>query len=396
MKMKKVLAVLMALTLVVLCFAACGSSENEGAAGGSTTGEKTIKIGLSGPLTGNNAQYGIGVQNGAQLAVDEINAAGGINGSPGELEMEDDDSDPEKAANAYANLMDWGMQISLGTVTSGACVSFQGRAKEDNMFLLTPSATAVDAIEGDNAFRVCFSDPQQGVEAADYISENSLASKVAIIYDASDTYSSGIRDSFSAEAQAKGLQIVADESFTADSNTDFSAQIQSVKSSGAELVFLPIYYTEASKIIQQANTAGLDVQWFGCDGLDGLLRIENFDYSLVEGVMLLTPFTPNATDENTQNFVKAYEAKYPDQASTLNQFAADAYDAVYIIKQACEQAGVTPDMSVSDTCEALKAAITSITYTGVTGKGITWGPDGEPQKPPIVVRIENGAYTVLQ
>ncbi len=393
MKMKKVLAALLALAMVVLCFAACG--ETGGETGGSTDAN-TIKIGLSGPLTGNNAQYGIGVQNGAQLAVDEINAAGGINGYKVELEMANDEADAEKATTAYSDLMDWGMQISMGTVTSAACAAFQGRAAEDNMFLLTPSATSVDAIQGDNAFRVCFSDPQQGVEAADYISENKLATKVAIIYDASDPYSSGIHDSFSAEAKTRGLEIVASEAFTADNNTDFSAQIQSVKSAGAELVFLPIYYNEASKIIQQAASAGLDVQWFGCDGLDGLLRIENFDYSLVEGVMLLTPFTPNATDEYTQNFVKAYEAKYPDQASTLNQFAADAYDAVYIIKQACEQANVTPDMSVSDTCEALKAAMTSITYTGVTGKGITWGADGEPSKPPIVVRIENGEYTVLQ
>lgn len=386
MKMKKVLAVLLALTLVVLCFAACGSGSSD---------SNTIKIGMSGPLTGDNAQYGIGVQNGALLAVEEINANGGINGYQVEFEMEDDEADAERATNAYSTLIDWGMQISLGSVTSGACAAFQGRASEDNMFLLTPSATAVEAIEGDNAFRVCFSDPQQGVEAADYIAENNLATQVAILYDASDTYSSGIRDSFLAEAGEQGLNVVADESFTSETATDFSAQLQSIRSSGAELVFLPIYYTEASLIIQQANTAGLDVTWFGCDGLDGLLRIDGYDYSLLEGVMLLTPFTPSSTDEHTVNFVSKYTEKYSD-TSTLNQFAADAYDAIYIIKQAAEQAGITPDMSASETCEALKAAITSITFTGVTGQGITWGTDGEPSKPPIVVRIENGDYTVLQ
>lgn len=391
MKMKKVLAVLMALTLVVLCFAACGSDD---AASSGSTGD-TIKIGLSGPLTGDNAQYGIGVQNGAQLAVDEINAAGGINGVQIEFRMEDDEADAEKAANAYNVLKDWGMQLSLGTVTSGACIAFQGLASADNMFVLTPSATAVEAIEGDNAFRVCFSDPQQGVEAADYIAENNLATQIAVIYDSSDAYSTGIYDRFAAEAAAKGLNIVSEQSFTADTATDFSAQLQSIRSSGAELVFLPIYYTEASLIIKQANSAGLDVKWFGCDGLDGLLRIQNYDYSILEGVMLLTPFTPSSTDEHTVNFVKNYTAKYSD-TSTLNQFAADAYDAIYIIKQAAEQAGITPDMTASEMCDAMKTAMTSITYTGVTGQGITWGADGEPSKPPIVVRIENGDYTVLQ
>lgn len=391
MKMKKVLAVLMALTLVVLCFAACGSDD---AGSGSTNGD-TIKIGLSGPLTGNNAQYGIGVQNGAQLAVDEINAAGGINGHQIEFKMEDDEADAEKAANAYNTLKDWGMQLSLGTVTSGACIAFEGLAEADNMFVLTPSATAVEAISGDNAFRVCFSDPQQGVEAADYIADHNIATTVAVIYDSSDAYSSGIRDRFVAEAATKGLQILSEQSFTADTKTDFSAQLQSIKSSGAQLVFLPIYYTEASLIIQQANAAGLDVMWFGCDGLDGLLRIQNYDYSLLEGVMLLTPFTATSTDEHTVNFVQKYTEKYQD-TSTLNQFAADAYDAIYIIKQAAEQAGITPDMSASEMCDAMKTAMTSITFTGVTGQGITWGADGEPSKPPIVVRIENGDYTVLQ
>ena len=237
MKMKKVLAVLMALTLVVLCFAACGSDD---AASGGSTGD-TIKIGLSGPLTGDNAQYGIGVQNGAQLAVDEINAAGGINGVQIEFRMEDDEADAEKAANAYNVLKDWGMQLSLGTVTSGACIAFQGLASADNMFVLTPSATAVEAIEGDNAFRVCFSDPQQGVEAADYIAENNLATQIAVIYDSSDAYSTGIYDRFAAEAAAKGLNIVSEQSFTADTATDFSAQLQSIRSSGAELVFLSCF-----------------------------------------------------------------------------------------------------------------------------------------------------------
>ena len=394
MKMKKVLAVLLAVTMVVLCFAACGKSNDaSGEKNTNSTGEKTIKIGLSGPLTGSAAQYGNGVKNGAQLAVDEINEAGGVNGIKLEFKMEDDEADAEKAKNAYNTLKDWGMQISLGAVTSGACIAFQGEASVDNMFVLTPSATAVDAINGDNAFRVCFADPQQGVESADYIADKKLATKVAVIYDSSDAYSSGIYEAFSAEAAKKGLEIVTAQSFTADTKTDFSAQIQAIKSSGAELVFLPIYYSEASLILQTAKNAGLNVTFFGCDGLDGILTMENFDASLAEGVMLLTPFAKDATDDYTVKFVTKYKAKYGED--TMNQFAADAYDGVYIIKQAIEKAGITADMTSSEICDALKVAMTQIEYTGVTAKGMTWSANGEPTKPPIVVKIENGAYTIL-
>lgn len=388
MKMKKFLAAFLALTMVVLCFAACGKGDN-----GGTAGEKTLKIGLSGPLTGDAAQYGNGVKNGAQLAVDEINAAGGVNGIKLDFEMEDDEADSEKAKNAYGALKDWGMQISLGTVTSGACIAFQGEASKDNMFVLTPSATAVEAINGANAFRVCFADPQQGVESADYIAKNALATKVAVIYDSSDAYSSGIYDAFVAEAKAKGLDVVTTQSFTEDTGTDFSAQVQAVKSSGAELLFLPIYYKEATLILQTAKKAALDIKYFGCDGLDGILTMENFDASLAENVMLLTPFAKNATDEFTVNFVTKYKEAYGE--STMNQFAADAYDAIYILKAAIEKANITADMTSSQICDALKAVMTEINYTGVTAKGMTWGADGEPSKPPIVVKVENGAYTIL-
>lgn len=391
MKMKKVIAALLALTMVALCFAACGS--NSDTTGSTSTGEVTLKIGGSGPLTGDYAQYGNGVKNGAQLAVDEINAAGGVNGIKLEFKLEDDEADAEKAVNAYNNLKDWGMQLSLGSVTSGSCIAFQGEASRDNMFLLTPSATAVEAISGDNAFRVCFSDPNQGVASADYIADNNVAKKVAVIYDSSNAYSSGIYEKFNAEAKAKGLEIVTAQSFTADSNKDFSAQLQAVKSSGAELVFLPIYYNEASLILQQAKNIALNVKYFGCDGLDGILTMENFDPSLAEGVMLLTPFAANATDEYTVNFVQKYTEKYG--ADTMNQFAADAYDAIYIIKAAIEKAGITADMSASDICDAMKTAMTQITVDGVTGTGIHWSADGEPSKAPKAVVIKDGAYQAL-
>ncbi len=384
---KKIFAVLLALTLVVTCFAACGGKEEK------PNGEQVLKIGVTGPLTGDYAQYGLAVKYGAELAAAEINAAGGINGIKIEILAEDDVAAPEGAQNGYNALMDKGMKLSLGSVTSGACAAFLGEAKNDNMFMLTASATAVEAIDGDNAFRVCFSDPAQGTVSADYIADNKLASKVAIIYDSSDAYSTGIYEKFDAQAKAKGLNVVATESFTQNTKTDFSAQIQAVKTSGAELLFLPIYYSEASLILSQAKNAGLNVIFFGCDGLDGILGMDNFDKSLAEGVMLLTPFTPTAKDERTQNFVKNFTAKY--DKTYLNQFGADAYDAIYIIKAAIEKAGVTADMDASTICDKLKVAMTEITFTGVTGTDITWGVDGEPVKKPIAVKIVNGEYVVM-
>ncbi|WP_435890113.1 ABC transporter substrate-binding protein [Allofournierella massiliensis] len=379
-------------------FAACGGASGTSGAtstasgAASTTGTASgaaIKIGGIGPLTGGAAIYGNAVKNGAELAVEEINAQGGLQF---ELNFQDDENDPEKSLNAYNNLKDWGMQALLGTVTTQPCLTVAPETAADNMFLLTPSASAVDVIKEDNAFQVCFTDPNQGVASADYIADNGLATKIAIIYDSSDAYSSGIHDKFKEEAATKGLEIVADEAFTADNKTDFSVQVQKAKSSGAELVFLPIYYSEANLIIQEMNKQGCTASVFGCDGLDGLLTIEGADTSLFEGVMLLTPFAADAQDEKTQNFVSKYEEKYGE---TPNQFAADAYDGVYTILAACEQGGVTADMDASAVCDALKAAMTQITVDGLTGEGMKWEATGEVNKAPRAVKIQNGAYTAM-
>ena len=206
------------------------------------------------------------------------------------------------------------------------------------------------------------------------------------------TYSSGIYQNFAAEATNQGLELVAEEAFTSESNKDFSVQLQKAKDAGAEMVFLPIYYQEASLILAKADEMGFAPKFFGCDGMDGILAMDNFDTSLAEGLMLLTPFSVNATDEATQNFVADYEEAY---GGTPNQFAADAYDAIYVIKAAAEKAELTPDMSTSDICDAMKGAMTEITYDGLTGKSITWGADGEPSKEPIAVKIENGDYTIM-
>ena len=385
---------------------ACGSSSSTtetttAAAADATTaaaGESTaasgevFKIGGIGPVTGAAAVYGLAVKNGAQIAVDEINADGGINGYQIDFQFQDDEHDAEKSVNAYNTLKDWGMQMIMGTVTSAPCVAVADKTMADNMFQITPSGSSVECAQNPNVFRVCFSDPDQGAASATYIAENKLAEKIAVIYDSSDVYSSGIYERFASEAANHGLDIVAAEAFTADSNKDFSTQLQKAKDAGADLVFLPIYYTEASLILNQANTMGYAPKFFGCDGMDGILQVDNFDTKLAEGLMLLTPFAADADDELTQKFVTAYKEKYGE---TPIQFAADAYDAIYAIKAAAEEAGITPETSVSDTCDKMKEAMLKITVNGLTGENMTWTEDGEPHKAPKAVKVVDGAYQAM-
>ncbi len=392
---KKILALVLAMLMVVTCFAACGGNETPE---NNNDDAKTIKIGVQGPLTGGAAQYGIAVANAAKLAVEEINAAGGINGTKLEVLTADDQATPgDIAVNAYNNLMDNGMQIFLGTVTTGAGLDIVSLTAEDNIFQLTPSASGDKIIEaGDNCFQICFTDSNQGSRSAQYIAENNIATKVAVIYDSADAYSTGIYNNFKAEAANRGLELVAEQAFQTG-NKDFSAQVQACKAAGAELVFLPIYYTEASLILDKANSIGYEPKFFGCDGLDGILGIDGFDTSLAEGVMLLTPFAADAADEATQKFVTAYKAKFNNEIP--NQFAADAYDGVYIIAELLKQEGITADMSASDICDKLKVAICAdgFSYMGLTGAGapLTWDESGAVSKDPAAVIIENGAYKSL-
>ena len=379
---------------------ACGSSSSTtetttaaAAAGESTAASgEVFKIGGIGPVTGAAAVYGLAVKNGAQIAVDEINADGGINGYQIDFQFQDDEHDAEKSVNAYNTLKDWGMQMIMGTVTSAPCVAVADKTMADNMFQITPSGSSVECAQNPNVFRVCFSDPDQGAASATYIAENKLADKIAVIYDSSDVYSSGIYERFASEAANHGLDIVAAEAFTADSNKDFSTQLQKAKDAGADLVFLPIYYTEASLILNQANTMGYAPKFFGCDGMDGILQVDNFDTKLAEGLMLLTPFAADADDELTQKFVTAYKEKYGE---TPIQFAADAYDAIYAIKAAAEEAGITPETSSSDTCDKMKEAMLKITVNGLTGENMTWTEDGEPHKAPKAVKVVDGAYQAM-
>lgn len=390
--MKKFISVMLVAAMAVTALTGCGSNS------GSSSKKDADKyyIGGIGPTTGATAIYGTAVKNGAQIAVDEINAAGGINGKQIEYRFEDDQNDAEKSVNAYNTLKDWGMQMLVGTTTTAPCIAVAGKTASDNMFQITPSASAPDVLSSGNGniFQVCFTDPNQGIASAQYIAENKLAKKIGIIYDSSDVYSSGIEEKFEAEAKDKGLQIVSKAAFTADSKTDFGTQLQKAKDAGADLLFLPIYYQEASIILKQADTMGYKPKFFGVDGMDGILTVENFDTKLAEGVMLLTPFAADAKDKAVQNFVKTYKEKYKD---TPNQFAADSYDAVYALKAAIEESKATPDMSASDRCDALKGAMTKIKMQGLTGgkDGLTWNESGEVTKSPKAVIIKNGAYKAM-
>ena len=403
---KRVLSLSLALAMAA-SLTACGSSSSTtettaaaaadattAAAGASSeaSSDKVFKIGGIGPVTGAAAVYGLAVKNGAQIAVDEINADGGINGYQIEFNFQDDEHDAEKSVNAYNTLKDWGMQVLMGTVTSAPCVAVADKTYADNMFQITPSGSSVECAQNPNVFRVCFSDPDQGAASATYIAENKLAEKIAVIYDSSDVYSSGIYEKFATEAANQGLEIVDAEAFTADSNKDFSTQLQKAKDAGADLVFLPIYYTEASLILKQADTMGYAPKFFGCDGMDGILQVENFDTKLAEGLMLLTPFAADAQDELTQKFVTSYKENYGE---TPIQFAADAYDAIYAIKAAMEEADITPETSVSDTCDKMKEAMLKIKVNGLTGEDMTWTEDGEPHKAPKAVKVVDGAYQAM-
>lgn len=385
--------------LSVAGLAACGNSGSSSA--GSST---TFKLGNIGPLTGANAIYGNATKNGAQLAVDEINAAGGS--IQFEHNCQDDEHDPEKSVNAYNNLKDWGLQVLVGPTTTNPCVAVSAETNSDNVFELTPSASSNDVIGGqadadgnvttarkDNVFQMCFTDPNQGTASAQYLAKKQLGTKIAVIYDNSDAYSTGIYKKFEAEAAEQNLTIVSTTTFTADNATDFSVQLNDAKNAGADLVFLPIYYTPAALILTQANGMGYEPDFFGCDGMDGILTVEGFDTKLAEGLMLLTPFVATATDEKTSAFTKAYKDAYGDEPI---QFAADAYDCVYVVKELLEKTGCTPDMSASDICDKLKAAIVDgYTYSGLTGENMSWKDTGEVSKEPKGMVIKDGVYQPL-
>ena len=391
--MKKVLAMLMAALMVAAMFTGCSSSKpaTETTAAAAADAAGTVKIGMSGPLTGGASAYGLAVKAGMEVAVEEINAKGGLQI---EFNAQDDEADGEKAVSAYNVLKDWGMQVMAGQVTTGSALAVAPESTADNMFNLTPSASAESlALSGANIFQMCFTDPNQGASAAELVSTKALGTKVGVIYDSSDDYSSGLYKGFSDKAAELGLEIVATTSFTADNKADLSTQVTQCQDAGADLVFLPIYYTEAAQILSYANKIGYAPKFFGCDGMDGILTVEGFDTALAEGLVLMTPFDANASDEATQSFV----AKFKEKMDGLvpNQFAADGYDVIYALYNAMTAAGITGSESASEICTALEAQFATMTIDGLTGTGMHWDENGMISKAPAAVVIENGVYVPM-
>ena len=380
-KFMKVAALVLVATLLVSCFAACGTKTDDKKDDGKTNATGEILIGATGPLTGDASSYGISVKNGAEIAIEEINAAGGLNGITFKFEMKDDKATAADAATAYDALMDAGMQVSLGSVTSGSCEAFAGAAEEDNLFFITPSASAANVITyGTNSFRVCFGDPDQGILAAQKLAAK--YEKIGCIYDTSDPYSTGIYKAF--EGEMKNLNKTFDvRTFDADNKKDFSAQVDAFKD--CDVIFLPIYYTEAGLIANACASKGVDAVIFGCDGLDGIA--DQIDKAVVKNeISYITPFDVNSKDEKVSAFVSKYEEKHGEKP---DQFAADAYDAVYAIFEGMKAAGINDaDISASDLSDALQKAITAEGFVlkGLTGE-MTWDTTGACTKVPVIVEL---------
>ena len=412
---KKMLGMLLAGVLAMTALTGCTGAAN-GNSGAATTGDQgttgdtqtsaepagdgaltgTLNLGVIGPMTGAAALYGNAVKNGAEIAVGEINAIDG--NFQIKLDVQDDVHDPEISVNAYQTLKDNKVQVIVGTVTTSPCLAVSAEANSDRVFMLTPSASSPSVTEGkDNIFQLCFSDPNQGSASAQYISDNKLATKVAVIYNNGDAYSTGIYQTFKSKASELGLEVVSETTFTDDTATDFTVQLKAAQDAGADLLFLPIYYQPASLILKQASDMGFAPKMFGVDGMDGILTMEGFDTKLAEGVILLTPFSADAEDEATANFVKKYNEKVGE---TPSQFAADGYDCPYAIYRALEfyaakNGGLdVTDMSYADLCEILIGVFTDPAFSvdGITGQGMVWDANGEVNKAPKAVVIENGVY----
>ena len=386
---KRVFAMLMA-CMMALSLVACGNKTNDNGGSGDSAdgaGTETIKLGVVGPLTGGYANYGLSVQHGAQLAVDEINAAGGVNGKQLELSAQDSQGDPESAVAAYGKLMDWGMNVFLGGVLSGETASVVAAAKADDMFIMETTGSADKCIDGnDKAFRICFYDSYQGTAAADYLKDNALADEVGVFYKSDNDYSAGLYNAFVAECEKTGVTIKETQTFTTATNTDFSTQVNALVNSGVKVVFIPIYAEEASTFLTQAKGKfAEDVCFSGADGLDGILGKVSQDVTIADNVLMMTPFAADSAAANVQAFVSAYQANYN---ATPDQFAADAYDAVYVVKAAVEAAGG------STSGAELAAVMTSLTVEGVTGT-MTWNADGNTNKAASAILYKNGVGTLF-
>ncbi len=394
MKKKKLAALLLAGAMGLGLLAGCSNGGKPENGGGDTV---TIKVGGIGPTTGDNAQYGTATEWGAEIAVEEINALNG----PVKLEFkyEDDTGAADTAVAAYNNLKDWAKDAPLviyGTTTTGPCVAVSAETYADRIFQLTPSASSPDVVAGkDNVFQMCFTDPYLGTAGAEYLKEKGLGTKYAVIYNNGDAYSTGIAEAFIAKTKELGMELVATQTYPDDKTTDYTVQLNACKDAGADVVFLPIYYTPASLILAQAKQMSYAPLFIGGDGMDGMLDMDGFDKSLAEGLLLMTPFSAGAEDERTKSFVEKFQKAHN---ILPNQFAADGYDCMYAIYEACLEIEGLAGMDSAALCDALSAKFGSGTFKvdGLTGKDMTWKKTGEIDKAPLIFKVENGAYVDAQ
>ncbi len=392
--MKKVLSLALALLMIVGACAALSSCGKK---------SDNFTIGLSGPLTGAAATYGIAVANSAQMAIDEINAAGGLkNGVKLELLSTDDAHDPTKVATNYASMKKAGMQVALGCVTSNPCLEFVKLSNQDKLFFLTPSASANDVVtEGDYAYQMCFADENQGKVAAEYVNglyTDGKLGKLGVLYKTGDPYSEGIYKQFIASLKSEiGTPVTA--TFTEpDETVKFDTQVEQLKD--CTFIFMPIYYTPAAKFMDSANGKVADSAiYYGCDGFDGIdTSVEGFDITKIpQKVTMLSHFNSKAEEGKAADYIKAYKAKYPD--GPLNQFGASAYDCVYAIVAALNKAidageDIDAKTSAKKVCEILKAEFDGgFTFSGATGTDIKWEAEGFVSKAAVayVIKEANAA-----
>ena len=339
--------------------------------------EDTIKIGGIGVLTGPYAMYGVGVKNGVDLYISELNAAGGINGQQVEMIWEDDEGSPDKAANAYNKLVqNDGVVAVLGPVLSGATDAAADLAASDGIPMITASATAYYiTTDRPSVFRTCFLDPFQGVVMADFTVQELKATKVAAMYKNGDEYSVGLKDAFVQEAEKLGVQVVAQEA-SADKDVDYKTQLTNIKNAGAEVVFLAYYGDAASYILTQANELGMDVKFTGGDGISNITGSIS-DKSLLVNMYYSDHFSNSADSDVVKAYLAGYQAMYGEMPAI--SFSATAYDAAKVLCSAIAAGTTEPD--------AITAAIKSSAIDGVTGT-ITFDDHNDPIKSAFILSFD--------
>ena len=400
--MKKIISLLLAALLVVGCFAFAGCSQepagdadqqNPSTDDANASGDaETIKIGMLAPLTGEVAEYGVAVANGVRLYVEEYNAAGGMNGKQIVLVEYDEEGDSAKAVTGYNSLVDQGVAAIIGDVTTGPTVAVVVESQQDNMPMITASATAaavtVDPDSGavyENMFRSCFIDPFQGEKMATFAYEELGAKTAAILYNTGIDYSVGLTEAFEAKAAELGLEVVAVESY-ADGAVDFTSQLTNIAAKAPDVLFVPDYYSVIALIATQADAAGVTATMLGADGWDTVLQVVE-DASLLEGAYYCAGYSKNDTTEAVQDFIAAYEAKY---GSTPNMFAAQAYDAAAILFAALEQVDESLTIGSDEYKEAVIAALNATDMECVTGH-VTYDELNNPEKSAAIIQIKDGA-----